>query len=57
MARNPRTCQHCGGTIPAYTTAFELKLQLYAEGVRRLWPERRIRSSILFTHCRVRIEM
>lgn len=33
------------------------QLQLYAEGVRRLWPERQVRASILFTHCRVLVNI
>jgi hypothetical protein len=32
-------------------------MRLYAEGVRRLWPSRRVRASILFTHCRVLVDI
>ena len=33
------------------------QLHLYAEGVRRLWPDRRVRASILFTHCRRLVDL
>ncbi|MFN2308892.1 MAG: UvrD-helicase domain-containing protein [Gammaproteobacteria bacterium] len=31
--------------------AYREQMRLYAEGVRRLWPSRRVRASLLFTHC------
>ena len=33
--------------------AYREQLNLYAEGVRKLWPSRRVRASILFTQCRL----
>ena len=33
------------------------QLRLYAEGARRLWPDRRVRASILFTHCRMLVDL
>ncbi|MBI5460638.1 MAG: UvrD-helicase domain-containing protein [Gammaproteobacteria bacterium] len=43
----------------AETTArtYREQLNLYAEGVRKLWPHRRVRASLLFTHCRVLVEL
>lgn len=45
----------------AHATALAAKyreqLRLYAAGVQRLWPQQRIRASILFTHCRTLIEL
>jgi len=32
MSNKARSCQTCGGLIPAYTTAYTLRLQLFAEG-------------------------
>ncbi|MCX7011928.1 MAG: hypothetical protein NTW86_05070 [Candidatus Sumerlaeota bacterium] len=32
MLNNARACQTCGATIPAFTTAYTLRLQLFAEG-------------------------
>jgi ATP-dependent helicase/nuclease subunit A len=37
--------------------AYHEQMRLYAEGVRRLWPSRRVRASILFTHCRVLVDI
>jgi len=31
MAKEARTCQTCGGLIPAYSTAYTLRIQLFAE--------------------------
>ena len=31
MASEARTCQTCGRMIPAFTTAFTLRIQLFAE--------------------------
>lgn len=36
---------------------YHKQLELYAEGARRLWPGRQVRSSILFTHCRVLVDI
>lgn len=33
------------------------QLQLYVEGVRQLWPARKVRATILFTHCRVLVDL
>jgi ATP-dependent helicase/nuclease subunit A len=33
------------------------QLRLYAEGARRLWPDRKLRASILFTHCRTLVDL
>jgi len=33
------------------------QLRLYAEGARRLWPDRRVRASILFTRCRTLVDL
>jgi ATP-dependent helicase/nuclease subunit A len=33
------------------------QLRLYAEGVRKLWPQRQVRASILFTQCRVLVDL
>ena len=33
------------------------QLRLYAEGARRLWPDRILRTSILFTHCRMLVDL
>jgi ATP-dependent helicase/nuclease subunit A len=43
----------------AETTAqtYREQLHLYAEGVRRLLPQRRVRASILFTQCRVLVDL
>ena len=37
--------------------AYREQLRLYAEGARRLWPDRDLRISILFTHCRALIDL
>lgn len=37
--------------------AYREQLRLYAEGARRLWPNRDLRTSILFTHCRALIDL
>ncbi|MBU1192961.1 MAG: UvrD-helicase domain-containing protein [Gammaproteobacteria bacterium] len=41
----------------ASAAAYREQLQLYVDGVRRLWPERQVRASILFTHCRVLVDI
>lgn len=33
------------------------QMRLYATGIRRLWPNHRLQTSLLFTHCRVLIDM
>lgn len=42
---------------PATAERYREQLRLYAEGVRRLWPQRPVRASLLFTHCRVRVDV
>ncbi len=46
-----------GEDARATAEKYREQLQLYAEGVRRLWPARKIRSSILFTHCRALVDL
>ena len=42
---------------PATAASYAEQMRLYTQGVRRLWPQRRVRASILFTRCRVLIDM
>jgi len=50
---------HSIDAVQAEATAltYREQLNLYAEGVRKLWPTRRVRTSILFTQCRVLVEV
>lgn len=41
----------------ATARSYRNQLRLYAEGARRLWPGRRVRTSILFTHCRTLVDL
>jgi ATP-dependent helicase/nuclease subunit A len=41
----------------AAAAAYSGQMRLYAEGVRRLWPTRRVRASLLFTHCRKLVDI
>ncbi len=41
----------------ATAQTYREQLRLYADGVRKLWPHRRVRASILFTHCRVLVDV
>ncbi len=41
----------------ASAETYREQLQLYVEGVRRLWPGRQVRASILFTHCQVLVDI
>ncbi|MFP5507415.1 MAG: PD-(D/E)XK nuclease family protein, partial [Gammaproteobacteria bacterium] len=43
--------------IPATAAGYREQMRLYADGVRRLWPARRVRASLLFTHCRTLIDI
>ena len=43
--------------VEATAQAYREQLNLYVEGVRKLWPTRRVRASILFTQCRVLVEV
>lgn len=50
---------HAIGADQAEATAqpYRDQLALYAEGARRLWPGRRVRASVLFTHCRTLVDL
>ena len=37
--------------------AYTRQMRLYGEGARRLWPERRLKLLLLFTACRVTVEV
>jgi len=41
----------------ATAQAYREQLRLYVEGVHKLWPQRRVSASILFTHCRVLVDV
>ncbi|MCW8917777.1 MAG: UvrD-helicase domain-containing protein [Gammaproteobacteria bacterium] len=38
--------------LPALAAPYRQQLRYYAQGVARLWPGRRVRTFLLFTHCR-----
>jgi ATP-dependent helicase/nuclease subunit A len=38
--------------LATLATPYQQQLRYYAEGVARLWPGRRVRTFLLFTHCR-----
>jgi ATP-dependent helicase/nuclease subunit A len=43
--------------LPALAAPYRQQLRYYAQGVARLWPERRVRTFLLFTHCRELFEI
>lgn len=44
-------------TLPALAASYRDQMRLYARGVARLWPRRRISAYLLFTACNQLIEM
>jgi ATP-dependent helicase/nuclease subunit A len=38
-------------TLAQIAAAYHSQMQYYADGARRLWPERRVSASLLFTRC------
>ncbi len=48
-----KTHQHATPeTVPQLANTYQQQMQLYTNGVRRLWPEKPLRSLLLFTACR-----
>ncbi len=43
--------------IPALVTLYTPQLRRYADGLRRLWPARPVEAVLLFTACRVSVEV
>ena len=45
--------QAAADTVATLAAGYRQQLGYYAAGITRLWPERRVRCFLLFTHCRL----
>lgn len=52
-----KTQRVAAGQTAACAAGYGEQMRLYAAGVQRLWPQRRVRGSILFTHCRTLVDV
>ena len=43
--------------INSLAESYQKQLQLYAEGVKKLWPDKRVKSQLLFTACGETVDM